>query len=226
MSKSENVALYKYLTRSSVPNETENNFVKRQNYYTAGFVKPQPQEYLNQALAYYGREFKDLPDANKALIRSGRVKKLLDEGKKSKMTYAEAARYKDLVREKVKKSKKAGKPESYQSLYKFLKDEGFPITQEDIDAGYQRINRPKSIINKALGNPVPGKSNQFAGGLLNYLTKDETVIAKQAKASQAAVSKAIGKQPEILDFVLNNPDTDVKDIAKKFNLKKTSTLGS
>lgn len=214
-----------WLTRPSTPQtETrEKNIVERQNYYVAGSVKEQPQEFLNQAKAYYGREFKDLPDANKALIRSGRVKELLDAGRKSKMTYAETAKYKDLIKEKVKASKKAGKPESYQSLYRFLKDKGFPITQEDIDAGYERVNRPRALVNKALGNPVPGKTNQFSGGLINYLTKDETTLAKNKKAVQAAVSKAIGKQPEILEFILNNPDTDVKDIAKKFNLKKTNT---
>ena len=195
----------------------------RIGFYEAGYVKPQPQEYLDQARAYYGREFKDLPDANKSLIRSGRVKELLDQGKKTKMPYAEAAEYKDLIKEKVKASKKAGKPESYQSLYRFLKNKGYPITQEDIDAGYGRVNRAKSLINKALGNPVSGKPNQFAGGLMNYLTKDKTVLAKQSKASQAAVSKAIGKQPEILEFLLSNPDTDVKDIAEKFNLKKSNT---
>ena len=195
----------------------------RMGFYEAGYVKPQPQEYLDQARAYYGREFKDLPDANKSLIRSGRVKELLDQGKKTKMPYAEAAEYKDLIKEKVKASKKAGKPESYQSLYRFLKNKGYPITQEDIDAGYGRVNKAKSLITKALGNPIPGKPNQFSGGLLNYLTKDETVLAKQSKASQAAVSKAIGKQPEILEFLLSNPDTDVKDIAEKFNLKKSNT---
>ena len=192
----------------------------RAGFYKAGQVKPQPQYALDQAREYYGREFKDLPGANKALIKSGRVKKLLDEGKTSKMQYAETAKYKDLIKEKVKASKKAGKPESYQSLYKFLKNEGFPITQEDIDAGYEKVNRPRALINKALGNPVPGKSNQFSGGLINYLTTDETTLAKNRKAVQSAVSKAIGKQPEILEFVLNNPDTDTPDIAKKFNLKK------
>ena len=214
-----------WLTRPSTPKteNIENNIIERQNYYLAGQVKPQPQYALDQAREYYGREFKDLPSANKALIKSGRVKELLDEGKKSKMTYAETAKYKDLIKEKVKTSKKTGKPESYQSLYRFLKNEGFPITQEDIDAGYEKVNRPRALVNKALGNPVPGKTNQFSGGLINYLTKDETTLAKYKKATQAATSKAIGKQPEILEFLLNNPDTDVKDIAKKFDLKKTNT---
>ena len=192
----------------------------RIGFYKAGQVKPQPQYALDQAREYYGREFKDLPSANKGLIKSGRIKELLDEGKTSKMQYAETAKYKDLIKEKVKASKKAGKPESYQSLYRFLKGKGYPITQEAIDAGYEKVNKPRALINKALGSPVPGKDNQFSGGLRNYLTKDKTVYAKHAKAAQKAVLKAIGKQPEILEFVLNNPDTDTPDIAKKFNLKK------